>query len=241
MTIKTCICFARVLAAALLLVAPAARADESRASPPPEGPTAAHLDGAPTACCARRPWVGLRPMDEFSANDISGFRGLSFGLGGRMVVGRYVSGGDGVDVNDVGSSSGSPTYGVGGTPVVDLVAEFGARRLRFALAAVVAPLPIGFSDFWTSTLFGVRVGALVGNERYRFGVTAGGGYFAWEALLHAYITPWRDRVGTRHGIGVDAGLWMIYPTASISYRVAPAGVNHARGRRAARRRARAAR
>jgi len=181
---------------------------------------------------SRRPIY--RPMDEFSANDLRSFRGVTFGLGGRLVVGRYISG-DGVQE----PVPGPARYGAAGTPVVDMLAEFGARRIRFAIGAIVAPVPIGFSDAWTFTLIGVRAGLLVGGERYRFGVTAGGGvWFTWAVMAHAFITPWRDRRGNRHGIGVDAGVWSAHPAMTLSYRFAPAALNHAGGRRAAKLRAR---
>ena len=162
------------------------------------------------------------------------FRGVTIGVGGRVVVGRY-------QADPFSEPSGEPLgYGAAGTPVVDVLAEFGSRRLRFVIGTMSAPVPIGFSDYWTSTIFGVRAGVLAGNERFRFGATAGGGiWFTWEIMAHAFITPWCDRRGNRHGIGVDAGVWLFYPALSLSYRVAPAAWNHIGGRRAAKDRARA--
>ena len=263
MSIQTCLAAALLIAAPETgLAAASAQAQAQAQVAPPESPAATQAQpcietSGPEADSSRRSLY--RPMDEFSPHHhrrlrgrsvtvtarsgrsrrrshprsgLRRFRGVTLGLGGRLVVGRYQP-----DIFDEPSTA-PRRYGAAGTPVVDALAEFGARRLRFVIGTIVAPVPIGFSDYWTSTLFGVRAGFLAGNERYRFGATAGGGvWFTWAVMAHAFITPWRDRWGSRHGIGVDAGLWNFLPALTLSYRVAPAAWNHVGGRRAAMKRA----
>jgi hypothetical protein len=171
-----------------------------------------------------------RATDEFSARDRApGFRGITLGFAGQLTF-AWVYPMDG---------EGARSFAVAGTPVVDLLAEFGTRRVRFVVGPYTAPVYMGFSDFFTATFIGARAGLLVGGERFRFGATAGGGLLGAEANIHALLTPWRDRHGHRHGIEVSAGMWLFrQPSFTIGYRFAPAALNHVGGRWEALQRAR---
>ncbi|MEZ4452304.1 MAG: hypothetical protein R3B09_22750 [Nannocystaceae bacterium] len=195
-------------------------------------------DPNPSAVRPPPPPLRYRPEDEHSARRRGfGYRGATVGLVGQVVWGRFVAcpyfEGD-VDC------TGAPTYlRAQGTPTIDLLAEFGHRWARFALGVYTSPVGMGFEDWGTAILFGVRAGALIGNEKVRAGATAGGGYLGWQAHGHLFVTPWRTAKGTRLGLAIGAGAWNWLPSVTLGLRIAPPAMNHRGGRRAARERARA--
>ncbi|MEZ4449870.1 MAG: hypothetical protein R3B09_10365 [Nannocystaceae bacterium] len=171
-----------------------------------------------------------RLLDEFSAlRERAAFRGVTIGVAGQLIIGEFVP----------HTEDGTSHWGVQATPLVDILAEFGARRIRFVVGAYSAPVYVGFSDFYTATFLGARAGILAGNEAVRGGATIGGGFFGWEVDGHLFVTPWRDRRGHRHGVALSVGAWFFgSPSVTLGYRFAPAALNHRGGRWEAMRRAR---
>lgn len=185
---------------------------------------------SPTDMRTTRVRPSYRLLDEFSAlRERAAFRGVTIGVAGQLIIGEVVP-----------TDGASPNrWGVQATPFVDILAEFGARRIRFVVGAYAAPVYVGFSDFYTATFLGVRAGILAGNEAVRGGATIGGGYFGWEVDGHLFVTPWRDRRGHRHGVALSVGAWFFgSPSVTLGYRFAPAALNHRGGRWEAMRRAR---
>lgn len=80
-------------------------------------------------------------------------------------------------------------------------------------------------------------GILVGHERLRVGVTAGGGYLGYQVLGRLLVLPWRSDRGHRHGLEAAIGRENWTTTIMFAYRFAPAALSHLGGRRAAKRRA----
>lgn len=185
---------------------------------------------APSTTPAAAQAVSLFPAEDEVSTDRGRrrYRGTTIGIGGQMVLaGVPACAGDGTD-----SCEGVPVYlRVQGTPVLDILSEFGGRRLRFLVGLFTAPVPMTFSDWGTATAIGLRAGFLAGNERIRGGASVGLGYYlSYEVNAHLFVMPWRSARGHRHGLAVATGVWNTNFSLSLGYRVAPALLNHRRRR-----------